>query len=162
MLIKTPFLLHYLNLLLFDEQLIKYKFSYWESPYADKANGYLENTHLERLTDDYNGYTFWLSAPISKLTTINKFPQWLNIAVGYGANGMYGEFKNMYSYRGVKIPETIRYRQYLLSLDVDWTKIKTNSKFLKKVFKAMVFIKLPFPAIEYNSKGNFKGYWMYY
>jgi hypothetical protein len=51
---------------------------------------------------------------------------------------------------------------YLLSLDIDWTKIKTNSGFLKVVLKGMTFIKLPFPALEYNSKGKFRGYWMYF
>jgi len=30
------------------------------------------------------------------------------------------------------------------------------------LFKGMTFVKLPFPALEYNSKGEFKGYWMYY
>ena len=148
--------------LLFNEQLIKYKFSYWESPYAKKANGYLGNTTVERIFDDYNGHTYWLSAPIGKLTKIKKIPNWLNMAFGYGANGMFGEFKNINYYRGVQIPETERYRQYLFSLDIDWTKIKTDSKFLSKVFKAMVFIKLPFPAIEYNSKNILKGYWIYY
>lgn len=49
------------------------------------------------------------------------------MAVGYGANGMYGEFENIKSYNGITIPETERYRQYLFSLDVDWTKIRTDS-----------------------------------
>ena len=75
---------------------------------------------------------------------------------------MYGEFENISSFNGVTIPATERYRQYLLSLDVDWTKIKTKSKLLKLVFKGMTFIKLPFPTLEYNSKGQFKGYWIYY
>jgi hypothetical protein len=89
-------------------------------------------------------------------------PDWLNIAVGYGANGMYGENENIKNYNGVDIPETARYRQFLLSLDVDWTKIKTDSEFLKAVLNGLVFIKLPFPAIEYNSLGKFKLYCMYY
>jgi uncharacterized protein YfiM (DUF2279 family) len=148
--------------LLFNEQVVKYKFSYWESNYSRKANGYLGKTTLDRLFKDYNGHTYWLSAPISKLLYDKSLPPWLNIAVGYGANGMYGEFKNISSYNGVDISETMRYRQYLLSLDIDWTRIKTNSKFLKILLQAMTFIKLPFPALEYNSKGQFKWYWLYY
>ena len=148
--------------LLFHEQIIKYKFSYWESDYAHKANGYLGTTTLNRLLKDYNGHTYWFSAPINRLINNRRVPSWLNIAAGYGANGMYGEYENITSYNGVEIPATNRYRQYLLSLDIDWTKIKTRSKFLRTVLQGMTFIKLPFPALEYNSEGKFRGYWMYY
>jgi hypothetical protein len=148
--------------LLFNEQLVKYKFSYSESSYSDKANGYLGKTKLNRLLKDYNGHTYWFSMPINKIVKNDLLPSWLNLAIGYGANGMYGEFHNIANYNGVDIPKTRRYRQYLLSLDIDWTKIKTDSKFLQVLLKAMTFIKLPFPAIEYNSMGNFKSYWLYY
>ena len=148
--------------LLFKQQLIKYKFSYWESSYSHKANGYLGKTFMNRLLKDYNGHTYWLSAPMSLIIPNNHVPRWLNIAVGYGANGMYGEYSNVTSYNGVDIPATRRYRQYLLSLDIDWTRIKTQSKFLRTVLQGLTFIKLPFPALEYNSTGKFRGYWMYY
>lgn len=148
--------------LLFNEQLIKYKFSYWESVYSRNSNGYFGQTTMSRLLNDYNGHTYWLSMPLNKVVFRKQLPDWLNIVVGYGANGMYGEFENISSYNGVAIPETERYRQYLLSLDIDWTKIRTNSDFLKFLFKGMTFIKLPFPTLEYNSKGEFKGYWIYY
>jgi hypothetical protein len=121
------------NELLFREQLIRYKFSYWESDYAARSNGYLGHDHVERIFYDYNGHTYWLSAPLKRITSIHKLPPWLCVAAGYSANGMYGEFKNKTSYRGVPIPLTERYRQYLLSLDVDWSRIKTKSKFLKAV-----------------------------
>ncbi len=148
--------------LLFNEQLVKYKFSYWESVYSKNSNGYFGHTTMSRLLNDYNGHTYWFSMPLNLLDGKKRLPEWLNIAVGYGANGMYGEFENISSYNGVLIPVTERYRQYLISLDVDWTKIKTNSGFLKVLFKGMTFVKLPFPALEYNSKGEFRGYWMYY
>lgn len=148
--------------LLFNEQLVKYKFSYWESVYSKNSNGYYGETTMNRLFKDYNGHTYWFSMPLNKIVFKKRLPGWLNVAVGYGANGMYGEFENISSYNGVVIPATERYRQYLFSLDVDWTKIKTNSGFLKVLFKGMTFVKLPFPALEYNSKGEFKGYWMYY
>ena len=148
--------------ILFNEQVIKYKFSYSQSSYSENANGYLGKTAWDRLLNDYNGHTYWLSMPINRLVYDKIIPSWLNIAVGYGANGMYGEFNNIAYYNGVDIPETKRYRQYFLSLDIDWTRIKTDSKFLQNVFKAMTFIKLPFPAIEYNTMGKLKGYWLYY
>jgi hypothetical protein len=148
--------------LAFREQLVKYKFSYWESPYSRNANGYLGETTFSRIFDDYNAHTYWLSFPVNEIAPINFLPDWLNIATGYSANGMYGEFENITSYNGIEIPETERYRQFLLSLDIDWTRISTDSKFLKVLFKGMTFIKLPFPALEYNSLGKFRGYWMYY
>jgi hypothetical protein len=148
--------------LVFKEQIIKYKFSYWESDYARKANGYLGTNSFNRIFKDYNGQTYWLSCPINKILPNKLTPDWLNIAVGYGANGMYGEFKNISEYNGVAIPTTTRYRQYLLSLDIDWTRIKCKSKFLKILLKGLTFVKLPFPTLEYNSKGKFKGYYLYY
>lgn len=148
--------------LFFHEQIATYKFSYWESPYSNNTNGYLGSTTLDRLLKDYNGHTYWLSVPIRSLVEYDRIPPWISVAIGYGANGMYGEFGNMTSYNGVNIPETTRYRQYLFSLDIDWTRIETNSGFLKILLQAMTFIKLPFPALEYNSKGQFKWYWIYY
>lgn len=148
--------------LLFDEQIVINKFSYWGSPYADMANGYLGETKLDRLMYDYNGHSYWFSMPVNKFYYSEKIPDWLNVAFGYSAGGMFGEFTNRLSYRGVEIPETERYRQYLLSLDIDWRKIKTSNRFLKILFKGMVFIKLPFPTVEVNSKGELKGHWLYY
>jgi hypothetical protein len=117
---------------------------------------------LNRLLKDYNGHTYWLSMPLNRLVRNNKLPAWLSISAGYSANGMYGEYKNISEFEGVTIPETERYRQYLFSFDIDWTRIKTNSKIFKIVFQGLTFIKLPFPAIECNSKGNIKGYWLYF
>ncbi len=148
--------------LLFDDLVFKYKLSLSPSEYAPMANGYLGNNIWESLFYDYNSHTFWLSSNINRFVQQDKLPDWLNLAVGYSANGMFGEFENRTYYRGVHIPETTRYRQYLLSLDIDWTKIHTNSKFLNALLQAMAFIKLPFPAIEFNSLGKFKAYWMYY
>ena len=39
-----------------------------------------------------------------------------------------------FHFQGVAIPLTVRYRQYLLSLDIDLIKIKTNSEALKSIF----------------------------
>ncbi len=148
--------------LLFKEQVVKYKFSYWESEYSKNSKGYYGETTMNRLLKDYNGHTYWFSMPLNKFTFKQALPPWLNIAVGYSANGMYGEFENITSYNGVVIPETERYRQYLFSLDIDWTRIKTDSKFLQILFKGLTFVKLPFPTLEYNSKGQLKGYWIYF
>lgn len=148
--------------LLFNEQIIKYKFSYSPSNYADKANGLYGKTFMERLLKDYNGHTYWLSFPVSIIGFKERVPSWLNVAIGFGAGGMYGEFENIPSYNGVDLPDTKRYRKFILSLDVDWSKIKTDSKLLSFLLDAFTFVKLPFPSIEYNTLGEFKGHWLYY
>ena len=86
--------------LIWNEQLIKYKFSYWESSYSKRANGYLGKTTLDRLLKDYNGHIYWFSIPINKIIQQNGIPSWLNFAVGYGANGMFGEYENISTYKG--------------------------------------------------------------
>ena len=74
---------------------------------------------------------------------------------------MIGEFDNLTKYNGVIIPEYKRHRQFYLSLDIDFSKIHTNSKFLKKVFNSISYIKLPFPTLEI-SNNKIKGYWIHY
>lgn len=148
--------------LVWQEQRIKMKFSFSPSPYRRQAHGYLGDTALESLFLDYNAHTYWLSVPIQTLGVKHSLPPWLSLAAGYSANGMFGEFENRRWYRGLPIPETERYRQYLLSLDVDWTRIRSRNKFVQTFLKGMFFIKLPFPALEVNSKGGIKGYWFYY
>ena len=148
--------------LLFDEQVFQYKFSFSRSPYANQANGYLGDNTLESLFYDYNGHTYWLSTSVNNFLLKEKLPDWLNLAVGYSANGMFGEFENRTSYRGVSLPTTERYRQFLLSPDINWTKIPTQSKLLKGVFQALNLVKIPAPALEVNSLGRVKGHWIYF
>ncbi len=147
--------------LAFQEQIVKYKFSFSPSTYAPKANGYLGNG-FDELFYDYNGHTYWLSLGLNKIIPKKQIPDWINIAFGYSAGGMYGEFKNIKSYDGKSIPETERYRQYLLSLDIDFAKIPTKNKFLKTVFNSMFMVKIPFPALEINSKSEIKLHGLYY
>ncbi len=148
--------------LAFGEQVMKLKFSYWETSYARNANGLLGSTALERLLTDYNGHTYWGSVPVNRLWRHDRIPGWLNVAVGYGAKGMYGEFKNLSEYDGAPLPEAVRYRQFLLSLDLDWTAMETDNRLLGLLLRGMTFIKAPFPAVEYNSKGQWRGYWLYF
>ena len=50
---------------------------------------------------------------------------------------MLGEFENKLSYRGKVLPKYKRYRQFYLSLDIDLSKVKTNSRFMSHVFNAL-------------------------
>jgi hypothetical protein len=139
---------------LFDEQIVQLKFSYWRSPYADDANGYLGDSFGESLLLDYNGHTYWLTTGLDKLTPKLNTPPWLNVAVGYGAGGMLGEFANRSFYRGVRLPELERYRRLTLSLDINWSKVPASGPFLRALLDALNFVKVPFPGVEWNTKGQ--------
>lgn len=147
--------------LLWQDIPVKYKFSFAPSPYAKQANGYL-GEGFNQVFYDYNGHTYWLSFGLHHFSKNPKIPQWLNLAVGYGAGGMFGEFENRKSYRGVSIPNTERYRKMVLSLDIDFCKIPCKNKTLKKIFNHMFMIKVPFPALSINTKGEVQGHWLYY
>jgi len=133
----------------FDKQLIRMKFSYSPSIYP-AYHRILGETPVESFFLDYNAHTYWLSGNIKGLTGIRKMPKWLNVAFGYSANGVIKEFENPTYYRGEPFPHLERYRQYLFSLDVDFTQIPTRKKWLRTLFKAANIVKVPFPAIEIN------------
>lgn len=143
--------------LLWNEQRIQLKYSFHRTEYAKQRPNVLGENFIQQALKDYNGQTYWLSANIWSFNKESNFPKWLNVAFGYGAEGMlYGESNpnNQFS----QDP----YRLFYLSLDVDLTKIKTKSRFLKTLFSTISFIKIPAPAIEYNSKGNFNFHWLYF
>jgi hypothetical protein len=141
---------------IWDKQIVKMKFSYAPSGYAKYHPYYLGATPAESFFLDYNGHTYWLSANIRDIFPKVKAPSWLNVAVGYSANGMIGEFSNAKYYQQTPIPDMKRYRQYILSLDIDLSKIKTRSRFLSSLFKQLNVLKIPFPALEYNSQQKFR------
>jgi hypothetical protein len=141
--------------LLFDQQLFLMKFSYSPSIYP-MYHKFLGENHFERFFYDYNGHTYWLSGNIQAITGIQKVPAWLNVAFGYSANGMIFEFDNPTYYNGAPFPHLDRYRQYLFSLDIDFSKIQTDKKWLSMIFKGINHLKVPFPALEYNRVDGFK------
>lgn len=146
---------------LWKRQRIQLKFFYRASPYAQYRPDQLGSSFSERILKDYNGQTYWLSVNIySFLRPESKFPRWLNVAVGYGANGMIGaRYNNIVVEDEQGNTKTFeRYRQLYLSLDVDLTRIRTRSKFLKTVFTCVNIIKVPFPNLEL-SQGRLKGNW---
>lgn len=149
--------------LAWDDQRITLKYSFLQSEYSKYRPQLLGSNLQENVLKDYNGQTYWLSInPGSFMSKETKFPKWLNIAIGYGAEGMTGgNFNPVYFDGAGQQIYFERYRQYYLSLDVDLTRIKTRSKFLKTVFYTIGFIKIPAPTLEfskYGVKGNLLGF----
>lgn len=141
--------------LLWKEQRISVKYSFHQTNFAKQRPAILGENYFQQTLKDYNGQTYWLSANIWSFNKKSTIPKWLNIALGYGAEGM------LY---GNTTTSTLNnpYRQFYLSLDVDLTKIKTNSEFLKSVFSVVNFIKIPAPTLEINTKGRVRFHYLYF
>ncbi|HLG35731.1 MAG TPA: DUF2279 domain-containing protein, partial [Bacteroidia bacterium] len=149
--------------LAWNEQRIVLKYSFHNSEYRKYRPSLLGENFPETTLKDYNGQTYWLSFnPASFCKQNNIFPKWLNVAIGYGADGMTGGSSNPTEVDGSSIPEFRRFRQYYISLDIDVTKIKTSLPLLNGFFKVFGFIKIPAPAIEFNSGGKPKYYLLYF
>lgn len=136
--------------LLWKEQRIALKYSFHQTRYAKIRPDKLGHNVLEQVLKDYNGQTYWLSANMHDFFKDSKVPKWLNMAFGYGANGMLSGVKNT---SNQLLVSDLRYRQYYLSFDVNLSKIKTDSAFLRMLFNLFNSIKVPFPTLEINKKG---------
>lgn len=145
--------------LLWDEQRIQMKFSFHTTAYADNDPDKLGSTTIEQILKDYNGQTYWLSVNLRSFFKESNIPRWLNVAVGYGANGLP---EGSFDYSTLPPQPIESYRQFFTSIDVDLTKIRTNSDFLKTVFNIFNFVKIPAPTIEYRSNGNFEFHFLYF
>ncbi len=149
---------------LWNDQRIGFKFSAHPAKYdqpdlearADKLFG---RSFQGRLLKDYNAQTYWLSANLRAFLPETKMPGWLNLSLGYGAEGMFGGFENLATDKSGAVVfdrrDLRRYRQWYLAPDIDLTKIKTGSKLLRSVFSAFNCVKIPAPALEF-SRGKFK------
>jgi hypothetical protein len=132
--------------LLWNETRIYPKFSFHRTDYAALRPNTLGDDFASEFLKDYNGQTYWLSFDMDKFI---KFPKWLNLAVGYGANGMVYARDSQNDAAGYSA-----YRQFYFALDLDLTGIKTKSKALKTIFSLVSLLKLPAPTLEFSKKGT--------
>ena len=156
------------------EQRIMFKVSSYPQKYDDfsvtgsngtsislqeRADHLFGSSFAEKYLKDYNAQTYWASINVNSfLPENNKWPDWLNIALGYGSDNMFGGFENEWETDGeqfVLSDDTYpRVYQYYLGLDVDLTKIRTKNHFLKGVLSIFNIFKAPSPALEINSRGE--------
>jgi hypothetical protein len=150
--------------LAWNEQRIQMKFSAHPERYSDpvlhdKARQLFGDPYWERTLKDYNGQTYWLSVNLWSFRKDSHLPKWLNVAVGYGAQGMLGGTDNTWTdAHGIErdyshIP---RLRRFYISPDVDFTKIPTRKKGVKVLLQVLNMVKFPAPALEINSAGTAK------
>jgi uncharacterized protein YfiM (DUF2279 family) len=139
--------------LLWEEVRFYPKYSFHRSEFAPQRPGTLGNGLLEEIIKDYNGQTIWLSMDVDKFI---RFPAWINLAVGYGAESM------LYARHEQNVEQGIYpYRQFYFSLDFDLTAIKSRSKVVNTLIFFVNMIKLPSPTLEF-SQGKVKAYAFYY
>lgn len=150
------------------EQKLQLKFSSHKNNYEPslraRVNELYGKSLPERLLKDYNAQTYWLSFNLNAVLKTN-LPPWLNLSLGYGAQGMFGGYQNLaYDKNGNVVfdrRDIKRYRQWYLSPDIDLTKIRTNHKWLRSLLFALNAVKIPAPSLEL-SNGKLKGNWLHF
>lgn len=143
--------------LLWQEQRMLLKYSFHRTNYAQQRPDVLGNGFFEEFVKDYNGQTYWLSLNMKSFLKTESLPNWLNLAFGYGADGMLSGDPNDLDYLNQD-----RTRQYYLSLDIDLSRIKTNSHVLKTIFDVFNLIKIPFPTLQVDGSGRIKWHYIYF
>jgi hypothetical protein len=148
--------------LLWNEQRISIRYSWHPSIYSKYRPELLGSNPMEQIVKDYNGITIWASINPKSFIKESSLPSWLNIAVGYGVEGMTGAFNNpSYNDKGQYIPNFQRRQQVYLSLDIDLKRLNVRSKTLKYFLHAVDFIKIPMPTLEYDAKEGLR-FWPVY
>ncbi len=131
---------------LWDEVRIYPKFSFHQTHFAPRRPDILGERLTSEIFKDYNGQTYWACIDMDKFV---RFPKWLNLAVGYGAEGMIYARDQQNEAAGYPPP----HRQWYISLDFDLRAIKSRSGFVNGLIFVASMIKLPAPALEFSRKG---------
>jgi hypothetical protein len=143
--------------LLWDEQRLLLKYSFHQTSYAPNRPDLLGDGLYEEFLKDYNGQTYWLSINLEAFLKTDIIPPWLNLAFGYGVDGLLSASPDDPTFPGQD-----RRSQYYLSFDIDLSRIKTKSNFLRTLFDVFNLIKIPLPTVMVDSKGQFKVYALYF
>jgi len=131
--------------LIWKEQRILPKFSYHSTAFAALRPEVLGSTFGERLLKDYNGQTYWLSFSPFQYFKHSKVPKWVCFSVGYSAHEkLKGDAETYTASNGTVYHAQ---REWLLSMDIDFSMIPAKRPFVKKALKQLNYLKIPFPAL---------------
>lgn len=145
------------------EQRMRLKFSFHKTIFSKYNPSELGSNKWQRWIKDYNGQTYWLSVnPSSFLSANTSFPSWLNVSLGYGADGMIGARTNPSKIGDKDIPEFKRYRQFYLSLDADLKRIDQNANGPQTLLSLPNILKIPAPALEFKKDSAVKFHLLYF
>ncbi|MFM9055220.1 MAG: DUF2279 domain-containing protein, partial [Bacteroidota bacterium] len=129
--------------LAWNEQRFLMKFSFRNDPVSKQYPDIFGSGLPEQVLKDYNGQTYWLSANVKSTGLWKSAPPWLNLAFGYGVSGMTG------AYEGEN-----RLRQFYFAPDVYWSRIPVKRKWQRTILKVLDVVKLPAPALMWDSSGK--------
>lgn len=136
--------------LIWDKQIMRLKFSYSPSDLREYRPEVLGETEVQGFLKDYNGQTYWASFNLNYLHGGIE-PKWLNLAIGYGGDGMIYSNSDYISSNGEVFEQK---RQYYLSLDIDFERIPSNKAWVRSILTALNYFKLPFPALMLEEGGG--------
>jgi hypothetical protein len=138
--------IYVLQELTFKEQRILPKFSYHPTQFAALRPEVLGSNFAESLLKDYNGQTYWLSTSIGSFFPKSGIPEWVCISLGYSAHEkIVGDQPTYYS--ASKNYTYHEQREWILSLDVDFSKLTIKKPWLKAIINQFNYLKIPFPAL---------------
>ncbi len=136
---------------------------------SDRTADLYGTKFYETFLKDYNGQTIWASVNLRSFMKKknSKIPRWLNVAVGYGADNLLGGFANVWTIDDLNYAASPanfpRRRQFYLSFDVDFTRLKTRRPFVKGLLICLNALKFPAPTLEWNTHGGgFRFYPVYF
>lgn len=133
------------QILAWNEERVIPKFSYHPTDYAALRPEVLGSTFAESLLKDYNGQTYWLSFSPATFLKSSKIPSWACISLGYSVNEkLVGDTEFHIDENG---NEYNSQRQFLLSLDIDFSRLNIKKPWLRKIIKQLNYLKIPFPAL---------------
>lgn len=129
--------------LLWQEQKIKFQFSFHRSEWAQFNRNLLGKGLHEEFLKDYNGQSYWLSAsPTSFMSDKKHWSKWINISFGYSGDQMIFAREKQNLQAGFD-PN----RQFFFGIDPNLSHIKTNKGFLKFLLFIADGIRIPGPAL---------------
>lgn len=146
--------------LLWNEERIIPKFSYHPTDYSSIRPEILGSTFAESLLKDYNGQTYWISFSPGSFIKNSKIPEWACISIGYSADQKLVGSESTF----IDLSTNVEYnekREWILSLDIDFSKLNIRKPWLRTLVKQFNYLKIPFPALIY-SDGKLHGHPFYF
>lgn len=130
--------------LIWQEERIIPKFSFHQTEYAAIRPETLGSNYIESLLKDYNGQTYWLSVNPSTFFKESKLPKWLCFSFGYSVDGKIIGDEEIAFHLDQPIYAK---REFLFSLDVDFSRIPTKRRWQHVLLKQLNYLKIPFPTL---------------
>lgn len=127
-----------------EERLIP-KFSFHTTEFASLRPNVLGSNFSEQLLKDYNGQTYWLSFNPTLFLKSSSVPKWLCFSLGYSVDAkLVGDMETYTTPPGTTYSSR---REFLFSLDIDFSRLPVKKIWLKKLLDQINYLKVPFPAL---------------